>query len=59
MLWVRSLLIKILTLRPDCRARPAAGPLLDLGIVDSIADKHREYPSQIVIEMCLGATNEC
>ncbi len=26
---------------------------LDFGIVDAITDKHREYPSQIVIDMCL------
>ena len=30
-----------------------AGALtLDLGIVDSITDKHREYPQEIVIDLC-------
>lgn len=31
----------------------ASAAFLDLGIVDSITDKHREYPSSIVIDMCL------
>lgn len=31
----------------------ASAAFIDLGIVDSITDKHREYPSSIVIDMCL------
>ena len=31
----------------------ASAVFLDLGIVDSITDKHREYPPQIVIDMCM------
>lgn len=32
----------------------ASAVFLDFGIVDAITDKHREYPAQIVIDMCLG-----
>ena len=31
----------------------ASAIFLDLGIVDAITDKHREYPPQIMIDMCL------
>jgi hypothetical protein len=31
----------------------ASAVFLDFGIVDAITDKHREYPPQIVIDMCL------
>ena len=31
----------------------ASAAFLDLGIVDSITDKHREYPPSIVIDMCM------
>lgn len=27
--------------------------ILDLGIVDSTTDKHREYPYEVVIDLCL------
>lgn len=30
----------------------AGALLLDLGIVDAITDKHREYPTEIVIDLC-------
>ena len=32
----------------------ASAVFLDLGIVDSITDKHREYPEQIVLQICDG-----
>ena len=32
----------------------ASAIFLDFGIVDSITDKHREYPSQIVLTACSG-----
>ena len=31
----------------------ASAAFLDLGLVDSITDKHREYPPSIVIDMCM------
>ncbi len=31
----------------------AGALILDLGIVDSITDKHREYPAEVVIDLCL------
>ena len=31
----------------------ASAVFLDFGIVDSITDKHREYPPSIVIDMCM------
>ncbi len=31
----------------------ASAVFLDFGIVDSITDKHREYPEQILIDMCM------
>ena len=30
----------------------AGALILDLGIADSITDKHREYPAEIVIDLC-------
>ena len=30
----------------------ASAVFLDYGIVDSITDKHREYPEQIILQMC-------
>ena len=32
----------------------ASAVFLDFGIVDSITDKHREYPSQVVLQACAG-----
>lgn len=32
----------------------ASAVFLDLGIVDSITDKHREYPEQIILQICDG-----
>ena len=32
----------------------ASAVMLDFGIVDSITDKHREYPPQIVMQACAG-----
>ena len=32
----------------------ASAVFLDFGIVDSITDKHREYPPQIVMQICEG-----
>ena len=34
------------------KASVASAIFLDLGIVDSITDKHREYPAQIVLTAC-------
>ncbi len=31
----------------------ASAVFLDLGIVDSITDKHREYSEQVLIDMCM------
>ena len=30
----------------------ASAVFLDFGIVDSITDKHREYPEQIILQIC-------
>lgn len=30
----------------------ASAVFLDFGITDSITDKHREYPAQVVLQMC-------
>ena len=35
----------------------ASAVFLDFGIVDAITDKHREYPPQIVLDLCLGDNN--
>ena len=32
----------------------ASAVFLDFGIVDSITDKHREYPEQIILQICDG-----
>ena len=32
----------------------ASAVFLDLGITDSITDKHREYPEQIILQICDG-----
>ena len=32
----------------------ASAVFLDLGITDSITDKHREYPEQIILQICEG-----
>ena len=32
----------------------ASAVFLDFGIVDGITDKHREYPSQVVLRICDG-----
>lgn len=32
----------------------ASAVFLDFGIVDSVTDKHREYPEQIVLQICEG-----
>ena len=32
----------------------ASAVFLDLGITDAITDKHREYPEQIILQICDG-----
>ncbi len=32
----------------------ASAVFLDFGIVDSVTDKHREYPEQIILRICDG-----
>ena len=32
----------------------ASAVFLDLGITDAITDKHREYPEQIILQICEG-----